>query len=190
MRTSKARTAFPVGPLAREGSGCMELDGPAIISGGCLSVLVTRAATAPRRSPRSPPCVTVQNFWVADLENGFELREQSSQTHSWVCGECVCEVCSRNSKALKIGGTHKFLHRRHAHAPRARDTPVAARMTKTERRRPVIKVVPSSSIHPPPTLTRGPTGKAVLALEVRSRTLHGHAAWTLSGAPRRHRRLT
>ena len=35
---------------------------------------------------------------------------------------------------------------------------------------------PSSSIHPPPTLTRGPTRKAVLTLEVRSRTLQ-IAAW-------------
>ena len=131
-----------------------------------------------------------RNLCVPLFSNALELRDQTSQTHSGVGRECVCEVCSRNSKALKSSGTHKFLHRRHTHAPRARDTPVAARMTKTERRRPVIKVVPSSSIHPPPTLTRGPTGKAVLALEVRSRTLHGHAAWTRSGAPRRHRRLT
>ena len=28
-RTSKARTAFPVGPLARIGGGCIEYDGPA-----------------------------------------------------------------------------------------------------------------------------------------------------------------
>ena len=42
---SKARRAFPVGPLARVGGGCMELDGTAIIFGGCLSVLVTSAAT-------------------------------------------------------------------------------------------------------------------------------------------------
>ena len=42
---SKARTAFPVGPLARVGGGCMELDGTAIMFGACLSVLVTSAAT-------------------------------------------------------------------------------------------------------------------------------------------------
>ena len=71
----------------------------------------------------------------------------------------------------------------------ARDTPVAARATKTERRRPVIKAGASTimfyrSMHTPPTLARGPTGKAVLALEVRSHTsrrLHGHAPWTLRG---------
>ena len=40
-RTTKARTAFPVGPLARVGGGCMELDVPALIAGGCLSALVT-----------------------------------------------------------------------------------------------------------------------------------------------------
>ena len=44
-RLSKARTAFPVGPLARVGGGCMKHDGPTIISGGCLSVWATRAAT-------------------------------------------------------------------------------------------------------------------------------------------------
>ena len=49
-RTTKAMTAFPVGPLARVGGGCMELDGPAIISGGCLSVLVVRAATGVSRA--------------------------------------------------------------------------------------------------------------------------------------------
>ena len=49
-RTSKVRTAFPVGLLARVGGGCMELNGPAIISGGCLSVLVARAATGVLRA--------------------------------------------------------------------------------------------------------------------------------------------
>ena len=40
-RTTKARTAFPVGHLAMVGGGCMELDVPALITGGCLSALVT-----------------------------------------------------------------------------------------------------------------------------------------------------
>ena len=40
-RTTKARTAFPVGPLAMVRGGCMELDVPALIAGGCLSALVT-----------------------------------------------------------------------------------------------------------------------------------------------------
>ena len=73
VRTSKARTAFPVGPLVRVDGGCMELDGPTLITGRRLSVLVIRAATAPRRSPRSPPCVTVQNLRATHLENGLEL---------------------------------------------------------------------------------------------------------------------
>ena len=129
-----------------------------------------------------------RNLWVAFLENGLELRDQTWQKHSSYTQECFCEVCLRSSKPFSNGRGHKFSHRRHAHAPRARDTPVAARMTKTERRRPVFKAGPSTSIHPPPTLTRGPTGKAVLALEVRSRTLHGHAPWPRSGARRRVRR--
>ena len=40
-RATKARTAFPVGPMARVDGGCMELDVPALITGGCLSALVT-----------------------------------------------------------------------------------------------------------------------------------------------------
>ena len=47
---SKGRTAFPVGLLARVGGGCMEVDGTAIIFGGCLSVLVTSAATGVSRA--------------------------------------------------------------------------------------------------------------------------------------------
>ena len=49
-RTSKARMAFLIGLLARVGGGCMELDGPAIMSGGCLSILVARAATGVSRA--------------------------------------------------------------------------------------------------------------------------------------------
>ena len=49
-RPSKARTAFPVGLLARVGGGCMELDGPAIISVGCLSVSAARDATGVPRA--------------------------------------------------------------------------------------------------------------------------------------------
>ena len=40
-RTTKARMAFLLGPMARVGGGCMELDVPALIAGGCLSALVT-----------------------------------------------------------------------------------------------------------------------------------------------------
>ena len=70
----------------------------------------------------------------------------------------------------------KYLHRRHARTTSARDTPVAACMTKTERQPPVTKAGPSSLMHPPPTLAMGPTGKAILALVVRSRTLT-YAPW-------------
>ena len=69
------------------------------------------------------------------------------------------------------GSSQKFLHRRHARTPCARDTPVAACMTKTESRSPIVKAGPSSYIYHPPSLARGPTGKAVLVFERRSRTL-------------------
>ena len=49
-------------------------------------------------------------------------------------------------------------------------------MAQTERQLPCIEAGASSSIHPLPVLARGSTGKAVLALEVRSRTLQ-IAAW-------------
>ena len=42
---SKARMVFPVGTLARVGGGCMDIHGPALITGRCLSGLVARAAT-------------------------------------------------------------------------------------------------------------------------------------------------
>ena len=127
------------------------------------------------------------------LSNALELRNQTSQAHSGDPSECAGEVCSRNSKALKSSGAQKFLPMSHRHARRDhgdRRGAVAAGTTEIDRQPPDIMAVPSSSIHQLPSLARGPTGKAVLALEVRSRTLHGHAAWTRSGAPRRHRRLT
>ena len=67
---------------------------------------------------------------------------------------------------------------------------VAVREAYTERQQPGFRAGTSSSIHPLPPLARGPTGKAVLALEVCIRTLHGHAPWTRTGAPRWHRRQT
>ena len=70
----------------------------------------------------------------------------------------------------------KYLHRRHARTTSARDTPVAAHVTKAERQPPVIKAGTSRSMDLPPTLARGPTGKAILALVVRSRTLT-YAPW-------------
>ena len=134
------------------------------------------------------PCVTDRsrcdtplrrNFWVPLFSNALELRDQTSPMHSGVGRECIGEVCSRNSKTLKSSGTQKFLPMSHRHARRDRGDrqgAVAARATKTERQPPDIMAVPSSSIHSPPTLTRRPTGKAVLALEVRSRTLHAPRA--------------
>ena len=88
----------------------------------------------------------------------------------------------KNSKRFKSSRARKCLPMSRFRTSQARDTPVAALVTKSERQPPNIMVVPSISMHPLPTLARRPTGKAVLALEVRSRTLHGHAPWTLSGA--------
>ena len=45
-RFSKARTAFPVGPLARVGGVCMKLDVPALKTGGRLSALVIISHTS------------------------------------------------------------------------------------------------------------------------------------------------
>ena len=45
-RLSKARTAFPVGPLARVGGWCTELDVSALKTGGRLSVLVILSHTS------------------------------------------------------------------------------------------------------------------------------------------------
>ena len=131
-----------------------------------------------------------RDFCAPLLSNALELRNQTSQEHSGDPSECAGEVCSRNSKALKSSGAQKSCTVTHGGDRGDRRGAVAARVTKTERQPPDIMAGPSRSIHSLPSLARGPTGKAVLALEVRSRTLHGHAAWTQSGAPRRHRRLT
>ena len=82
----------------------------------------------------------------------------------------------KNSKRFKSSRARKCLPMSRFRTSQARDTPVAALVTKSERQPPNIMVVPSNSMHPPPTLARRPTGKAVLALEVRSRTLQ-IAAW-------------
>ena len=87
------------------------------------------------------------------------------------------------SKPFKSSAARKFLHRCHGRASRARETPVAACMTKAERQPPAIKAGTSSSMHPPPTLARGPTGKAVMAFEMRSRTLP-YAPVGSTGMPR------
>ena len=92
-----------------------------------------------------------------------------------------------SSKPFSRSATRKFCTVTHGGDRGDRRGAVAARATKAERQSPNIMAVPSSSIHPLPSLARGPTGKAVLALEVRTRTLHGHAPWTRSGAPRWHR---
>ncbi len=49
-RTTKARMAFLLGPMARVGARCIKLDGPALVTGDCLSVLVIQAATGVSRA--------------------------------------------------------------------------------------------------------------------------------------------
>ena len=88
----------------------------------------------------------------------------------------------RSSKPLSSCAAHKFLHRCHRGDRGDRRGAVALRGAYTKRQRPGFRAGASSSMHPPPTLAMRPTGKAVLALEVRSRTPHGHAPWTLSCA--------
>ena len=87
----------------------------------------------------------------------------------------VLRVSQQLQAVLEIRYQQVFAPTSRLRVPSARhtqmDTPVAARATKTERRRPVFKAGASCSMHAPPTLARGTTGKAVLALEVRSRTL-------------------
>ena len=64
VRTFKARTAFPVGPLARGGGGCMELDVPAFITGRCLSLLVAQATTGVSRTRGGVRDVGAKTFGV------------------------------------------------------------------------------------------------------------------------------
>ena len=54
--------AFLVGLLVRVGGGCIELDGPAIISGGCLSVWAARDATGVSRACARTKCNMGKNL--------------------------------------------------------------------------------------------------------------------------------
>ena len=73
-RTSKARTAFLVAPLAMVDGECMGLDGPALISTCCHSALAARAATgAPTVTAVTWP-VLRKYFWVPQFGTGYELN--------------------------------------------------------------------------------------------------------------------
>ena len=65
--------AFLVGLLVRVGGGCIELDGPAIISGGCLSVSAARDATGVSRARDVRKRDVGRNLRVPPFENGWEL---------------------------------------------------------------------------------------------------------------------
>ena len=74
-RTSKARTAFLVAPLARVDGECMGLDGPALKSTCCHSALplAARAATGAPTVTAVTLCVVREYLRVPDLGTGFEL---------------------------------------------------------------------------------------------------------------------
>ena len=94
--------------------------------------------------------------------------------------EAVLPLCIyfifRGARALRPGRQAPTYREIKNARPSARDTPVAACMTKTERQPPVTKAGPSGSMHLTPTLAMGPSRKAILALVVRSRTLT-YALW-------------
>ena len=72
-RTSKARTAFLVAPLAMIDGECMVLDGPALISTCCHSALAARAATGAPTVTAVTLRVMRKYLRVPDLGTGFEL---------------------------------------------------------------------------------------------------------------------
>ena len=72
-RTSKARTAFLVAPLAMVDGECMGLDGPALISTCCHSALAARAATGAPTVTAVTLRVVREYLRVPDLGTGFEL---------------------------------------------------------------------------------------------------------------------
>ena len=72
-RTSKARTAFLVAPLAMVDGECMGLDGPALISTCCHSALAARAATGAPTVTAVTLRVVRKYLCVPDLGTGFEL---------------------------------------------------------------------------------------------------------------------
>ena len=90
-----------------------------------------------------------------------------------------------NSYPVPNCGTQKFLRKTGQVTAVTVGAPVAALAAKTERRRVVFKVGPSTPMHLPSTLTRGATGEAVLTLEMHSREPYGHASRPRPSARRR-----
>ena len=102
-RTSKARTAFLVAPLARVGGEYIGLDGPTLISTCCHSALAARAATgASTVSPhpgahvaRLPPAYsygTPQNLEIPLRASGaklwslrFQVKKSKSSKNRALC---------------------------------------------------------------------------------------------------------
>ena len=72
-RTSKARTAFLVAPLAMVDRECMGLDGPALISTCCHSALAARAATGAPTVTAVTLCVVRKFLCVPFRATGLEL---------------------------------------------------------------------------------------------------------------------
>ena len=72
-RTSKARMAFLVAPLARVDGECMVLDDPALIFTCCHSALAARAATGALTVTAVTLRVVRKYLRVPDLGTGFEL---------------------------------------------------------------------------------------------------------------------
>ena len=130
--------------------------------------------------------------------NGVSNRVTIAEMEAAYGTPCTARSATRclffnSSKPFSRKGTQKFctVTRFGDRGDRGdRRGTVAVREAYTERQQPGFRAGTSSSIHPLPPLARGPTGKAVLALEVCIRTLHGHAPWTRTGAPRWHRRQT
>ena len=72
-RTSKARTAFLVAPLAMIDGECMVLDGPALISTCCHSALAARAATGAPTVTAVTLCVVRVDLCVPFRATWLEL---------------------------------------------------------------------------------------------------------------------
>ena len=81
-RTSKARTAFLVAPLAIVDGECIGLDGSALISTCCHSALAARAATGAPTVTAVTLRVVREYLWVPFRATGLELDKTPGQKHS------------------------------------------------------------------------------------------------------------
>ena len=108
-RIPKAITAFLVAPLARVDGGCIDLDGPALISTCCHSALAARVATGAPTVTGGHFLRRAQEFVRTFPSDWIRVGRLSGvqRTRHTVASARVCSDLS-SSSPVAHKGTHKY----------------------------------------------------------------------------------